>query len=598
MPAVVEALDPVEELPVEPGREAVARFSVRNTGDDVNNFTFRVLGEPSLWRTGIRVVGDPGGEKQPSDAPPELDLFPNEKREVEVTFRPPQSSGTAPGLVPYELLVCSYAARNDQREEDIEAVEEGLLNVASFAEREAQLIPRTSRGRHHGRHRLAVDNLGNSPAIATFAAEDSENFLQVRFRPRTLVVAPGTAGFTKVKVKPRRLFVLGPPRAAPFKVHVTFAAGEAGREPAAPEQIPPVDGLYMQRAVVPTVLLPIGVIVAAAVILWAILRPQPDATAAGLGAAQQAAATQSIAVNANALTRHAIKTAHADAVQARKQAQKDAAAGRKQAAQVATAARNDAKKTETQATAASAVAAKAGTRATNAARTATKALQAATPAFTGAPYAQQLTPALTTQPFPAHTLYVTDVIVGNPGAGKGTLTLTLGGASVLVEPLAAAGAELKLATPLLVSRNESLVTRVSCAQGPCTPSVFVSGFAPAKAPDPTGRDGVPSWKRLSPTCAACSVLTVPQTAKSYEITDVVFQNPAADTATMTLSRAGRPLLAEGIDASRPGDLPLSLTAPIALQGGERLTLTVRCRNPGGKRCTAGALLNGVLRAKK
>lgn len=46
MPAVVEAFDPEKELPVDPGKEAVARFGVRNTGDDVSNVTFRILGEP------------------------------------------------------------------------------------------------------------------------------------------------------------------------------------------------------------------------------------------------------------------------------------------------------------------------------------------------------------------------------------------------------------------------------------------------------------------------------------------------------------------------------------------------------------------------
>ena len=95
MPAVVEAADPRKELPVEPDKEVVARFRVRNTGDDVNNFTFRILGEPSRWPTGIRVVGDPRGERKPQEGPPELDLLPNGNGEVEVTFRPPAKSNTA-----------------------------------------------------------------------------------------------------------------------------------------------------------------------------------------------------------------------------------------------------------------------------------------------------------------------------------------------------------------------------------------------------------------------------------------------------------------------------------------------------------------------
>ena len=102
MTAVVEPLTPDAELPVDLGNEAVARFSVRNTGYDVNNFTFRVIGEPGRWeKTAIRVVGDPDGERVSADGHPELDLLPNDKGEVEVIFRPDENdSSIAPGLVP------------------------------------------------------------------------------------------------------------------------------------------------------------------------------------------------------------------------------------------------------------------------------------------------------------------------------------------------------------------------------------------------------------------------------------------------------------------------------------------------------------------
>src|SRR3954463_5254468 len=187
MPALVEALDTDKELPVDPGDEVVARFSVRNTGDDVNNFTFRVLGEPGLWpTTGIRVVGAANGGQKIAGGLPEMGLLPDDRGEGAGTFRPPEEPDTLPGLVPYGLLVCSYAARDDKREEDVEAVEEGLLNVGKFHKSAAQLLPRASRGRFVGKHRLAVDNYGNSAAVATFAAEDAENFLDVRFSPRVL----------------------------------------------------------------------------------------------------------------------------------------------------------------------------------------------------------------------------------------------------------------------------------------------------------------------------------------------------------------------------------------------------------------------------
>jgi hypothetical protein len=626
MPALVEALDPQQELPVEPGEEAFARFSVRNTGNDVNNFTFRILGEPGRWPTGIRVVGERDGE-QSADGPTELDLLPNGKGEVEVTFRPPRTSETAPGLVPYGLLVCSYAARDHKRAEDIEAVQQGLLNVGSFHRRAAQLLPRTSRGRFSGKHRLAVDNYGNGAVTAAFAAEDAENALNVRFSPKRLEIEPGTVAFTKVKVKPRRKFLLGPPRAAPFKIFVRFEGDDAEGVTAADAQVPPVEGLYMQRGVVPLLLLPITALVAAGVILWALLKPQVTATAQQLAPAQAAALSNALTRQANALALAAIKTAHNDAQLAREQSARQASAARqetqKQAAQAASAASAAAKQTQEQAAKATSAAAQANTTAdqanataAQAAGTADKAVQIATPPFAGTPYAQQLAlpPNCTkectspqpfgAQPFPAQTFYVTDLLVSNPGGGQGTLTLTLGGKPVLVETLTGVSSPvLTPSTPLLVQGDAVLAAKVSCTQGPCTPSVLISGFYPAKAPDPTGPDGTPTWTLLSRSCqqqSACAVLTVPAKARSYELTDVILQNPAGDTGTVTLLRGNEPLLVEGLEGLDPlpaGALPISLSAPILLKAGEKLTLAVDCGNSGGRHCTPGALLIGVLRVK-
>jgi hypothetical protein len=284
---------------------------------------------------------------------------------------------------------------------------------------------------------------------------------------------------------------------------------------------------------------------------------------------------------------------------------------RRQDAREASLGRQDARQTEKQASTATAAAARAGTQAANATSAAEKALQLATPPFGGTPYGQPLAlPAgctlsctspqpLTAQPFPAQTFYVTDLVLGNTASGEGTLTLTLGGKPVLIEPLGnTGGTDLKPSTPLLVRGDESLALKVSCERGPCAPSVFVSGLAPAKPPDPSGPNGTPDFTRLSRSCqpiSECSVMTVPAKAKSYELTDVVFQNPAGDTGTVTLTRGGQPLLVEGLDKSRPGSLPISFASPLVLKAGEKLTLTVDCRNTSGKKCTPGALLLGVLR---
>jgi hypothetical protein len=93
-------------------------------------------------------------------------------------------------------------------------------------------------------------------------------------------------------------------------------------------------------------------------------------------------------------------------------------------------------------------------------------------------------------------------------------------------------------------------------------------------------------------------MSVPAKAQSYALTDVILQNPAGDTGTVTLMRGTQPLLVEGLEGLDPlpaGALPISLSAPIVLKAGEKLTLAVDCGNSGGRPCTPGALLIGVLR---
>ena len=191
-PALSERDTPLpEKLAVDPGGEATTSVRVRNRSSVVDQFTFAVLGEPEGW-TEVK--------------PPSLSLFPNGEGFVELRFQPPREPKTAPGLVPYGLLVGSV---NDA---GATLVEEGALILSAFRQAEAQLTPRTSRGRFSGKHRLAVDNLGNSPATAVFTSEDGENALRISCPPDPLVVGPATAGFAHVKVTPNRRFLTGPDR--------------------------------------------------------------------------------------------------------------------------------------------------------------------------------------------------------------------------------------------------------------------------------------------------------------------------------------------------------------------------------------------------
>lgn len=569
-PALSERDTPLpKKLTVDPGGEATTSIRVRNRSSVVDQFTFAVLGEPESW-TEVK--------------PPSLSLFPNGEGFVELRFQPPREPKTAPGLVPYGLLVGSVNDANAT------VVEEGALILSAFRQAEAQLTPRTSRGRFSGKHRLAVDNLGNSPATAMFTSEDGENALRIRCLPDPLVVGPATAGFAHVKVTPNRRFLTGPDRVFPFRVRATVDGAESID----------VEGLHIQHAVLPRLVLPILILLATAAILWAIFKPEPNSTAKQLQAAQ--AQKQAVA---------AVALVHKDAVNAQKQAavataqvHKDAVNAQKQAAAAAKLVHRDTKRAATQATKAAVAAKQAGTVAGRAATAAAAAKEAATPPFGGAPTGMRLAlrcpPTCTaTLLLPAgQTLYASDILLANPGDDKGTLRLTLNGKPVLVEGLDSFRTlDYTPSTPLLLSGGQTLALAVVCANAagkPCTPSAYVGGFSPSKPPDPTGPNGAPVSMRLDlrcpPTCTAST--SVPSGATAVELTDILFQNPANDTGTVTFAAAGKTILVVGLDSFR--DLPVALTAPISLAKGAKVTLSVACTRPTGTSCTPGLLLGGVL----
>ena len=141
--------------------------------------------------------------------PPTLPLFPGAEGELKLTFRPPRNATTPSGLIPFGLKISSKERPDDA------VVEEGALAVAPFTETAAELTPRTSHGRFGGKHELAFDNRGNVPINGVLAANDPDDLLQVQLSPPTLVAAPGTATFTKVRARPRKRLLLGPSEDVP-----------------------------------------------------------------------------------------------------------------------------------------------------------------------------------------------------------------------------------------------------------------------------------------------------------------------------------------------------------------------------------------------
>jgi hypothetical protein len=212
-------------LEVLPGAVATCAVTVKNTGTVVDQFTFDILGDPAAW-----------GAAEPAT----LSLFPGAEGTTTVSFRPPRAAGTPTGELP-------FGVRARSREDPAgSAVEEGVLVVGTYQDTFAELVPRTSRGSRGATHEVAVDNRGNSRLNAEVTAGDQDQLLAFDVVPPGLVVDPGTAGFARIRVKPRKRFWRGQPKTRAFKVAVQ---GEGG---------PPIllDGSLLQEALLPRWLIP------------------------------------------------------------------------------------------------------------------------------------------------------------------------------------------------------------------------------------------------------------------------------------------------------------------------------------------------------
>ena len=241
-----------------PGSVASCTVTVKNIGTVVDQFTIDVLGDPGAFA---------------SAEPPTLSLFPGAEGTAVVSFAPPRASSTPSGALPFGIRARSHEDPAGS------AVEEGVLTVGTFSDTFAELVPRASRGSRGATHELAVDNRGNARLNASITAADPDQLLAFDVQPPGLLVEPGTAGFSRVRVRPIKRFWRGQPKTRPFKVAV---AGDGAR---------PIllDGSMLQEAILPRWLVPallalLGLLILAAV-LWAML----------LQPAIKSAATQALA---------------------------------------------------------------------------------------------------------------------------------------------------------------------------------------------------------------------------------------------------------------------------------------------------------------
>jgi hypothetical protein len=193
-------------LTVNPGAEAVAEVTVRNIGAIVDEFDITVLGESARWADVV---------------PSTVKLFPGDETQVQVCFRPPRLASTVPGPTPFGVSVRS------RQPGALGVAEEGTIEVGEFTDTDTGLLPRNSTGRFSGRHDLTLSNGGNCRVEAEVIASDADDLLRFTYSPGLLGLPPGTAGYSRIRAKPRTRLWWGQPKTIPFNVFVEPTDGGA-----------------------------------------------------------------------------------------------------------------------------------------------------------------------------------------------------------------------------------------------------------------------------------------------------------------------------------------------------------------------------------
>jgi hypothetical protein len=219
---------PDAPVAVDPGQEGSCEVTVRSRAAIVDQLTLDVLGQAAAWST---------------VEPRSVSLFPGAQASVRVTFRIPRSAEATPGPLPFGIRATSVV------DPECGTVEEGRLQVGTFTEVSAELMPRTSRGRLSGRHNIRLRSSGNAPVRVSLNARDPEDALRLDLRPSALTLQPGRGARARLRVRPRRTIWSGTPEAHSFEVRAEPDSGAAIRLDGGMRQRPMVSRLTILAAI-------------------------------------------------------------------------------------------------------------------------------------------------------------------------------------------------------------------------------------------------------------------------------------------------------------------------------------------------------------
>jgi hypothetical protein len=419
-----------------PGQRSSSSVRVRNTGAVVDEIHLDVTGDAAGWA---------------HVEPATVNLMPGEEATAEIVFTPPQSSQVAEGPVHFALRAMSREDTGGS------VVQEAVVDVAAYSSFSGEMLPRTSTGRRSATHQLCLDNMGNHPELISVDASDPDLKLDFRIDPANVSLAPGTAAFVKIKVKPRRTFVRGPNETIPFQVSATPAEG---------------DPIFLQGNILQRSLLPAGFFkvlalamagLLALVILWyTVFKPEIEATARA-EAQKETAAIDKKATEAAAAADEAKKESAA--------AEKKSTGAQKQAKQT------DQKLDDAITPGGKLEPAKPGDGGTTSTLKPARAVdqRVAVEAAPGEVEEEEFAPDGENQ-----VLWVTDLLLQNPSGDTGTLRIQRGDTTLLTFGLQNfRDQDYHFIQPAQFTSEDPVVVEVTCRNeagaGPCTPAVYLGG---------------------------------------------------------------------------------------------------------------------------
>lgn len=243
----------IPAVTVAPGSTATTSLTVRNDSDIVEAYSLEVVGDCAPWAT---------------VEPPRVSLYPGTSETVTIRLDPPRSPETRPGEIPLGVRVLPTEHPESVR------VPETTVHVEEFHELHAELAPRRRRGWLRGRYRLAVRNLGNSPAQVGFTPGQAGEELRFAFSPAKPKLEPGESAEVRLRVRTGKPVWFGSPVVWPFTVDTAESGDQEEDRRDETAVRPPLNAEFVQISVFPKWLLAVLAALLALLLAWfTLVRP-------------------------------------------------------------------------------------------------------------------------------------------------------------------------------------------------------------------------------------------------------------------------------------------------------------------------------------